>query len=75
MKKITIGSKPQGSNTQLSADAWVSDRQAAERMKRLTIDVSERLHVRVKTQCAMRGVNMADEIRTLLETHFPEPSQ
>lgn len=39
-------------------------------MKRLTIDVPESLHSQIKSACALRGVKMADEIRTLLETHF-----
>lgn len=75
MKKVSFGGKPQGSNPHPSPDAWVNDRRAAERMKRLTIDVSENLHMRIKSQCAMRGVNMADELRELLEAHFPEPGQ
>lgn len=72
MKKVSFGGKPQGSNSPLSPDAWVNDRQEAERMKRLTIDVTEQLHMRIKSQCAMRGVNMADELRKLLESHFPD---
>lgn len=75
MKKVSFGSKPQAAATPPSPDAWVREHQAAERIKRLTIDISERLHVRIKSQCAMRGQNMADEIRKLLETHFPESSQ
>ena len=63
------------------ADAFVSARTAdvserigsapAEPMKRFTIDVSESLHKRIKTQCAGRGVKMADVIRELLEREFP----
>lgn len=41
-----------------------------EANKRLTIDVSESLHKRIKTQCAMRGTKMADVIRDLLEKEF-----
>ena len=37
-------------------------------MKRLTIDVPESLHRRLKMSCAGRGVKMADEIRSALET-------
>jgi hypothetical protein len=37
----------------------------------LTIDLPASLHKRVKTGCAMRGVKMADEIRRLLDEHFP----
>jgi len=41
-------------------------------MKRFTIDVPARLHRRIKAQCALQGVKMADEIRRLLEERFPE---
>lgn len=41
-----------------------------EANKRLTIDVSENLHKRIKAQCAMRGTKMADVIRELLEKEF-----
>ena len=69
------------------ADAWVENRDGsevrqptatitplvlpAEAMKRFTIDVSESLHKRIKAQCAMRGVKMADIIRDMLEKEFP----
>ena len=43
----------------------------AEAMKRLTIDVSESLHKRMKVQCALRGERMADVVRALLEREFP----
>lgn len=42
-----------------------------EAMKRFTIDVSESLHKRIKAQCAMRGLKMADVIREMLEKEFP----
>ena len=60
-----------------AADEWVAKGEAAdtaEPMKRFTIDVSLSLHTRIKTQCARRGVKMADEIRALLAKHFPEES-
>lgn len=41
-----------------------------EANKRLTIDVTESLHKRIKAQCAMRGTKMADVIRDLLEKEF-----
>ncbi len=40
--------------------------------KRLTVDVPEPLHHRIKVQCAMQGVNMADVVRELLEQRFPQ---
>jgi predicted DNA binding CopG/RHH family protein len=72
-KKIAIGAKPQAKTTQeASKDEWVKNRTTEEttKMKRLTIDVSEDLHRRIKSGCAVRGVKMADEIRVLLEQHF-----
>jgi alkylated DNA nucleotide flippase Atl1 len=46
-------------------------RQATEVMKRLTIDVPESLHRRIKSQCALSGKKIADEVRQLLEKKFP----
>ena len=74
-KKITFGGKPAPQS--VSPDDWVESRKteapakAEEVMKRLTFDVSEALHRRIKTQCAGKGVKMTDELRALLEKHFP----
>jgi predicted DNA binding CopG/RHH family protein len=43
-----------------------------EPMKRLTIDIRESLHRRVKVGCAARGVDIAEVMRQLLEKEFPE---
>ena len=51
--------------------APVAEPAPAEVMKRLTIDVSETLHKRMKAQCALRGEKMADVVRLLLEREFP----
>ncbi len=84
MKKVIIGAKPQGPANRPSQDQWVADRPASEAIeetpikiesKRLTIDIPLTLHKRIKSQCAIRGENMADEIRKLLEKHFPEEYQ
>lgn len=40
-------------------------------MKRLTIDIPDSLHRRVKSRCGQDGLRMADVIRELLETRFP----
>jgi len=37
-----------------------------EPMKRLTIDVPMSLHRAIKSQCAIRGTKIADEVRELL---------
>lgn len=71
-KHVAFGAKPSAKQAESpQADAWVQSREA-EPMKRLTIDVPLSLHGRIKAQCAMRGVKMADEVRVLLEQHFPE---
>jgi hypothetical protein len=68
-KKISIGAKPSSKQAPNVADAWVENRALvaeAEPMKRLTIDIPENLHRAIKTQCAMRGAKIADEVRELL---------
>lgn len=72
-KKIAFGTKP--SNKQPvpeAADAWVESRAADEtaKMKRLTIDISESMHRRIKSQCAMNGTKIADEVRELLNQKY-----
>lgn len=78
-KKVTIGAKPTAKPTAASADKWVENRVTAdsadvetEPMKRLTFDIPESLHRRIKVQCASRGLRMTDELRTLLDKHFSE---
>lgn len=78
MKKVTFGGKrPTNSNTAAaSIDNWVLTQtadQPREQMKRFTIDVPVSLHKRVKSQCAMQNLVMADVIRDLLEQRFPAP--
>jgi ParG len=82
-KKITFTPKPSAA-TPPDADAWVSGEDvqqpsiekgrqapAPAKTKRFTFDVSEALHRRVKARCAEKGVDIADEMRRLLEQHFP----
>ena len=69
-KKVSFGVKPGAARSDTArADDWVNNRDA-ETMKRLTIDVPASLHARIKSQCALKGVKMADEVRVLLEKHF-----
>ena len=65
------GRKP---NPDKTADEFVEKGEgtSSEPSKRLTIDVPESLHRRIKSQCAMRGAKMADVIRGMLEKEFPE---
>lgn len=67
-KKVSIGTKPTNKPAP-AADAWVESRSNGdepEAMKRLTIDVPESLHRAIKSQCAMRGTKIADEVREML---------
>ena len=68
-KKIAFGTKP--TTKPAPVDTWVESRASgdeakAEAMKRLTIDIPESLHRAIKSQCAMRGSKIADEVRELL---------
>lgn len=42
-------------------------------MKRLTLDIPEELHRRVKSGCALRGEKIVEVVRRFLETEFPPP--
>lgn len=71
-KTVSIATKPdRKQKAAASADDWVDTRAADEPMKRLTIDVPRSLHARIKSQCALQGTKMADELRGLLEKAFP----
>jgi len=77
-KKVAFGAKPDPvSPAARSADEWVQNRPAepaaaGEPMKRLTIDVPASLHTRIKVGCTLRGRKIADELRELLDKHFPQ---
>lgn len=71
-KKITFSVKPEPLRADAAqVDEWVNIRDP-DAMKRLTIDIPASLHARIKSQCALRGVKMADEVRELLEKQFPK---
>lgn len=67
-KKVAFTSKPSAKPS--TPDQWVQDRSGGaggtERMKRLTIDIPEDLHRRLKMDCAANGTKMADTVRDLL---------
>lgn len=66
-KKVTIGKKPTTRAAAPSPDKWVENRtEGDDPMKRLTIDITESLHRKIKGACAMRGTKIADEVRELL---------
>ena len=61
------------------AEAWVGTAEAVEKApakvegptKRLTVDVPEDLHRRIKVQCAMKDTQISDVVRDLLAKEFP----
>lgn len=60
----------------MTPDAWVSQStpkapKADAPMKRLTVDISEDLHARIKVDCATKRQNMADALRAVLERNWP----
>lgn len=73
MKKVTFTGKPPAGAAAVNADDWVADRESRpqEPTKRFTIDVPISLHRRVKSQCALDNLVMADVMRELLEMRFP----
>ncbi len=73
MKKVSFGAKRPSASQSGSIDTWVTGAtpESREAMKRLTIDVPISLHKRIKSECAMQNLVMADVIRELLEQRFP----
>ena len=68
------------SSARPNAEAWISGAGAESAppvpppptpTKRLTIDIPEELHRRVKSGCAMRGEKIADVVRRYLDEEFP----
>jgi ParG len=71
-KKISFGGRPSTKILPEQSDEWVKNRELPEKekMKRLTIDVTESLHRAIKSECAMRGTKIADEVRELLISKY-----
>ena len=71
-KRVAIGLKPGASR---SVDEWVGAQTAPTAtvaaapvsLKRLTIDIPEELHRRLKIKAAEEGVRMADLVRDWIE--------
>ena len=73
MKTVEISDGRPSKNAERSIDDWVEGKKQDDKepTKRLTIDVSISLHKRIKSQCALADLVMADEIRDLLDRRFP----
>lgn len=53
-----------------SADKEVTEEAIKEVTKRLTLDIPESLHRRIKTSCASRGTKIVQEVTALLDAHY-----
>lgn len=72
-KKVVMGTKPSNKPAVApSSDQWVDNREDAgkEATKRLTLDIPESLHRRIKTSCASRGTKIVQEVTALLDAHY-----
>lgn len=74
----TIDLRPSRPTATVGADKWVENRtiepiatEEPVKMKPLVINVPEEMHVRLKSECAKRGVKMSDVIRDLINKEFP----
>lgn len=81
-KKILVPAKPQSANPPASAAEWIGRQETpptpsteeanAEPLVRLTFDIPESLHRRIKMAHAQKGIKrMATELRRILEEHYP----
>lgn len=77
-KKIALTTsplhKPPAKTGEASAEQWVKTRSLdadKEPQKRLTLDIPASLHARIKSQCALDGTKMVEEITLLLEDRWP----
>lgn len=79
MSTKSIPFKPIAANALVSAEDWISQPQGSATTapksetptKRLTIDVPEDLHRRMKVRCASDGTQMSDVVRDMLLREFP----
>jgi hypothetical protein len=73
-KKVVMGAKPIPKPALISTpDQWVDNRDelvSKELTKRLTLDIPESLHRKIKTSCASRGTKIVQEVTALLEAHY-----
>ena len=75
MSKKDLAFKP-ATKTSASPDAWIEKRDKpaapAEPTKRLTVDIPQSLHKRIRLACIERDEVMADAIRNILQKAFAE---
>ena len=74
-KRVDIGTRPTARHAEPAPDAnaWVANQEPSkpERIKRLTIDLPESLHRRIKIACVIEDVTIVEVVRELLTERFP----
>ena len=80
-KKVTFGAKPVEKQP-ANLDSWVTTRlpevmgnvdavpEEKEKMKRLTLDIPDKLHRAIKGKAALDGKAMVDMLRELLDEKY-----
>lgn len=80
-KKVTFGAKPVETQP-VSLDSWVTTRspevvdnvdavpEEKEKLKRLTLDIPDKLHRAIKGKAALEGKAMVDMLRELLDEKY-----
>jgi len=75
MSKKDLAFKPATKKT-ATPDAWIESRDKPsappESTKRLTVDIPQSLHKRIRLACIEQDEVMADAIRRILQTAFSE---
>tara|TARA_B110000503_G_scaffold143147_1_gene242842 strand:- start:7443 stop:7682 length:240 start_codon:yes stop_codon:yes gene_type:complete len=77
VKKIVIDRKPTKVNTSL-IDYWVEsgsikesiEKQSLSNNKKITLDVSEGLHKKIKIYCTYNNIKIKDKLLEILEREF-----
>lgn len=70
-KVVNIARSPRRAGTGPSADDWIRGA-AARPLKRLTVEIDEALHRRLKVAATNRGCTMSVLVRDLIERDCPE---
>ena len=71
-KVVTIARAPRDDGTRPSTDDWIRGAGPGRPFKRLTVEVDETLHRRLRVAAAHRGCTMSALVRDLIERSCPE---
>lgn len=71
-KTASWGKRPTEKPTTIQSVNSFVNGSGARSLVRLNVQISEDLHKRVKSQCAIEGTSMRDLITEFLESRFPE---